>query len=256
LDIFKKNEIKKIELYFYNSDERYTHTQTLQMNQTEDCNERGLIVGLKTNVVKFRNESKKMSDGLAYTKCHLLDSWKMLYNAGIRTELTTMIWNYVDKTEGNSWCMSPRGWPSPDACRIEMVGSSKSIGKKTIIADYVNKRGKIHKAHYSYRVHKNCYRGPVSQLGDEPIYFNIDVVVTKTNAMLFIDRLSNVNIHNIEQLFELIDSEGPTGPEEEEEELCFKVKCVKPKVQEKKTKQPLVIDEEEEEEEEICFYKK
>jgi len=176
-----------------------------------DCD--GLVAGLKKNVVRFRNDASYYKKGLDYAEYNLLNSWKMLYNAGLRTEVETMIWTYVDKNDGHRESLNADKVNTPDACRVEKKGSSKLIGRKTIIADYTNKKGKTHKAHYSYQVHNGCYLGPISKLGNEPIYFDVMVEVKKSNARLYINRLLKVD--KISDLFELIEEE------EEEEELVF-----------------------------------
>lgn len=177
----------------------------------------GLVVGLKKNVARFRNDANYYKCGVDYAEYNLLNSWKMIYNAGIRDELKTMIWTYVDKTDGITTSfegvLNPKLVKTPDACRVQKKGSSKLIGKKTIIADYTNKKGKTHQAHYSYQVHNGCYLGPVSKLGNKPIYFDIKIDVEKSNAIIHLDRLLNVD--KISDLFELTPV-IKNDPEEEE----------------------------------------
>ena len=184
-----------------------------KMNAVENDYD-GLVVGLKKNVVKFKNHADYNKTGLNYAEYNLLKSWKMLYNAGLRTEVETMIWTYVDKTDGLIECLNPERLKTPDACRVEKKGSSKLIGRKSIIADYTNKKGKTHKAHYSYQVHNNCYIGRVSELGNEPIYFTITTDITKSNGRLNINKLATAE--KISDLFELIE-ESKVEVEKEEE---------------------------------------
>jgi hypothetical protein len=144
------------------------------------------------------NAKDAEEEGKIYACRALLQSWKLLYSFGAKTELEELIWNYFK--DG-----------MPETCKIYEDCDSKLIGVKSIIADYKNKSGKVHKAHYKYRAIKKCYLGPVSKLGNEPIYFKTYTAINKKYFTLHINRLPNVKY--ISELFEL-----NTLMEEEEEE--------------------------------------
>jgi hypothetical protein len=151
----------------------------------------GLVVGLKKAVVSYRTQMENEEEAKCYAVGALLNSWKMIYSLGMTTQLEEMIWNYVD------------GKKTPYEAMIYKTIDSSLIGKKSIIADYTNKKGKTHRAHYSHFVGNQCYLGSTSKLGEEPISFKTKLRITKDKFTIDIDRLPEVSL--ISELFDIIE---------------------------------------------------
>jgi hypothetical protein len=159
-----------------------------------EINDENLVVALKSEILKRGYSIRAQEDAKFYAVEALLNSWKTIYTLGMRDQLEEIIWNYVDTDR------------MPVEAMIYKKINSSSIGKKSIIADYTNKNGKTHKAHYSHRIHKNCYLGSVSKLGNEPISFEMCERITRDVFRIHIDRLPNVKF--ISELFEVIEKKG------------------------------------------------
>ena len=141
------------------------------MSNTQTFDEDTETRAIKSNCAYQVRCRKEAEADLVRAHQVCVKSWKMLYNAGIRTELENMIWTYVESGQ------------------FYKSTSTKLIGIKSIISQYTNKKGKSHMAHFTVN---GCYLGPVSKLGEEPTYYQGNIHITKEH---FVIDLSQFDTH-------------------------------------------------------------
>lgn len=148
-----------------------------------------IVIGLKTEVsrqVGMKLHQNNISDH------HLksaVDSWKLLYSVGVRDELIELIWKNIcdDDGFGNVYfnCMSA------------------DVGEVSVIKDYTNSKGITKLAHYSVN---GCYIGSINQLGNEPVSYKGNFLITRKHFEIDLEKLPSFNTSlygkpKIEELF-------------------------------------------------------
>ncbi len=148
--------------------QQQTHKRNMDANM-----EIGLKSQIKRQVYKKEWEMEK---GLHARDC-LIEMWKEYQDCFCilatdarrwETTLEEQIWKYVEKYS------------------FSIKINSSHFGLKTIIKDYTNAKGETKPAHYTQR---GWYYGSIKQLGSEPVFYEGNFEINKTNFKISLDRL-------------------------------------------------------------------
>ena len=115
-----------------------------------------------------------------------VDTWKVMYAAGLTEQLQVLIWKYVVSAPYT----------------IFKQCDSKIFGVKTVIKPYTTKKGETFLAHFTVYNH---YYGKVSKLGEEPIFYTGNFPVSSDRFTLDMTRLPSMqtfnDVYNLSELF-------------------------------------------------------
>ena len=107
--------------------------------------------GLKVQVCRQRNAKEFSEKSHVKTSQVLVHAIKEMYCIDVEKAVEIVWRNYKDQ---------PEIWLRMD---------SRKVGKKSIIKEYINKKGKGHQAHFTQN---DKYIGPCSKEGNEPIAYD------------------------------------------------------------------------------------
>ena len=140
-----------------------------------------LEIGLKTEIKRQAGLKRfEQSSGECAVK-HLIIAWRILDASPIHEAiLTDLIWNYMESSPTKYW----------------KKVNTRHFGIKSNIDIYENKAGQRSLSHFTENRH---YLGSVKALGDKPIYYDGNFMITKERFTISLLQLQNIK--NIEDLF-------------------------------------------------------
>ena len=142
-----------------------------------------LEIGLKTEIKRQAGLKRfEQSSGQCALK-HLIIAWQQIYKASKTfndATLTDLIWNYMETSPTKYW----------------KKVNTQLFGITSIIDIYENKVGQRSLSHFTENKH---YLGSVKSLGDKPIYYDGNFMITKERFTISLLQLTNIK--NIEDLF-------------------------------------------------------
>ena len=134
-------------------------------------NESAIVeAGLKREIGRQSRMKKDFEKMYNTAERNMYTAWNALYSSGFnQDQLREMIWNYIDKL--NIW----------------VNAESKYFNIYTHIAEYENKQGKKHLAHFTE--HDN-YFGPVSKLGDKPVSYMGQFTIDRSTFEIVLEKFN------------------------------------------------------------------
>lgn len=139
-----------------------------------------LEYSLKYQIARQVGIKKDTEREREFLEKQVLSSWRTMMPLMDRETLSTIIWNFVDKSPFD----------------IGVGFDSSLIGKYTTIKEYENSKGKKHLAHFSGY---GKYMGTVKQLGDKPISYT-EYIGAKEN---YKNGLIEINFDTLQTAFEI-----------------------------------------------------
>ena len=190
--IEKKIEKKKIEINFIGRNGSiiiYRIPNTEYRIPTMSELENAVEIGLKKQVKRQVGLKEWEQNVGNHSQTHLVNTWKIMINAGMKEQVSEMIWDY---------CLS-----SPSKLWIKV--NSSVFGIYSTIGEYENQKGNKSLAHFTESGH---YIGSVSKLGSKPIAYVGNFKLSKMRFQLIIENLNTLNHFNgayiLEHLFRAI----------------------------------------------------
>ena len=142
-----------------------------------------LEIGLKTEIKRQAGLKRfEQSSGDCALK-HLIIAWQHLYKSSPTIDcriLTNLIWDYIENSPVKYW----------------KKVNTQVFKIKSIIDIYENKAGQRSLSHFTENKH---YLGSVKALGNEPIYYDGNFMISKDRFI--INQLLIPTMKNIEDIF-------------------------------------------------------